>query len=315
MTGRVFTDMNFRTIVYTLKQGFVGIWRNRMMSLASIGSVTSTLVILGIILIMVLNVNNLAVMLKEEFDEVEVFIAEDATEAQIEKLKDDLNNIEGIAEMKFKTKEEALATMQEQWDDKSYLLEDLEENPFPDSIILRVDNLQNSENVVESIEDIKYKQTEEDVSVIEDIKYFRDIVQRMLTISNLVRNGGLIVIAILILISIFIISNTIKITVAARKKEISIMKYVGATNGFIRGPFIVEGVLLGIIGSLVSIALIGYGYKYLFEVASQKLYVFATVYMIPYYSLFSDIVIMFVSIGVGIGVIGSIVSLRRFLKV
>jgi len=298
--------MNFRTILYTLKQGFIGIWRNRMMSLASIGSVTSTLIILGIILIMVLNVNNLAIMLKQEFDEIEVFISEDATEEQVNSLKSNLENTEGIAEIVYKSKEDALETMQEQLEDKSYLLEDLEENPFPDSFIIRVDNLEDSELVVNSINEMEG---------IEDIKYFRDIVERMLTISTLVRNGGLIVIGILILISIFIISNTIKITVAARQKEISIMKYVGATNGFIRGPFIVEGVLLGIIGSIVAISIIGFGYKYLFEVASQKLYVFATVYMIPYYSLFSDIVIMFISIGVGIGVIGSVVSLRRFLKV
>ncbi|MBS4537420.1 permease-like cell division protein FtsX [Clostridium sp. D2Q-11] len=298
--------MNFRTILYTLKQGFIGIWRNRMMSLASIGSVTSTLIILGIILIMVLNVNNLAIMLKQEFDEIEVFISEDATEEQVNSLKSSLENTDGIVEIVYKSKEDALETMQDQWEDKSYLLEDLEENPFPDSFIIRVDNLEDSEAVVSSINEMEG---------IEDIKYFRDIVERMLTISTLVRNGGLIVIGILILISIFIISNTIKITVAARQKEISIMKYVGATNGFIRGPFIVEGVLLGIIGSIVAISIIGFGYKYLFEVASQKLYVFATVYMIPYYSLFSDIVIMFISIGVGIGVIGSVVSLRRFLKV
>lgn len=298
--------MNLRSFGYTLKQGLQGIWRNRMMSLASIGSVTSTLIILGIILILVLNVNNLSVMLKQEFDEIEVFIAEDTTKEEKTKLKDELKNAEGISDVKYKSKEEALKSMQSQWKDNSYLLEDLEENPFPDSFILRIDDLENSEKIVGNIKDMEG---------IEDIKYYRDIIERTVTIANIVRTGGLIVIAILILISIFIISNTIKITVAARQKEINIMKYVGATNGFIRGPFIVEGILLGIFGSIVSIALIGYGYKYLFDIASQKLYVFATVYMIPYYQILNDIVIMFVAIGVGIGVIGSVVSLRRFLKV
>ncbi|MGO1368596.1 MAG: permease-like cell division protein FtsX [Senegalia sp. (in: firmicutes)] len=298
--------MNLRSIGYTLKQGFQGIWRNRMMSLASIGSVTSTLIILGIILILVLNVNNLSVMLKQEFDEIEVFISQEATDEEKTQLENDLKNTDGISNVKYKSKEEALNSMQKQWKDNSYLLDDLEENPFPDSFILRIDNLENSEKIVNSI---KNKEG------IEDIKYYRDIIERTVTIANIVRTGGLIVIAILILISIFIISNTIKITVAARQKEINIMKYVGATNGFIRGPFIVEGILLGIFGSIVSIALIGYGYKYLFDMASQKLYVFATVYMIPYYQILNDIIIMFVSIGVGIGVIGSVISLRRFLKV
>lgn len=298
--------MNIRTILQTVKQGFVGIWRNRMMSLASVGSVTSTLIILGVILILVLNVNNLAVMVKEEFDEIEIFITEDATKEQIQTLNTKLKDTDGIAEIRYKSKEEALEDMQQQWNNESYLLEDLEENPFPDSLIIRVDNLEKSEGIVSSIKGMEG---------IEDIKYYRDIVEKMLTISTVVRNGGLAIIGILILISIFIISNTIKITVAARKKEINIMKYVGATNGFIRGPFIVEGILLGIIGSIVSISVIGFSYKYLFEIASQKLYVFSTVYMIPYYNLFSDIVVIFISIGVGIGVIGSIISLRRFLKV
>ncbi|MBS4534811.1 permease-like cell division protein FtsX [Clostridium sp. D2Q-14] len=298
--------MNFRTILYTLKQGLVGVWRNRMMSLASIGSVTSTLIILGIILVLVLNVNNLAVMLEQEFDEIEIFIAEDATKEQIENLNDKLENINGISEIRYKSKEEALKDMQEQWDDKAYLLEDLEENPFPDSLIIRIDNIEESEKIVKSVKNMEG---------IEDIKYFRDIIEKMVNISTLVRNGGLVIIGILVLISIFIISNTIKITVAARKKEINIMKYVGATNGFIRGPFIVEGILLGIIGSIVSIFIIEFSYKYLFEVASKQLYVFSNVYMIPYYNLFGDVVLIFMSIGIGIGIIGSVVSLRRFLKV
>ncbi|WP_130807711.1 permease-like cell division protein FtsX [Senegalia massiliensis] len=298
--------MNLRSLGYTLKQGLLGVWRNRMMSLASIGSVTSTLIILGIILILVLNVNNLSVMLKQEFDEIEIFLSADATDEQKTKLEKDLKDVKGISDVKYKSKEEALKSMKEQWKDNSYLLEDLEENPFPDSFVLRINDLDNSDKIVNSIKGMEG---------IEDIKYYRDIVERTVTIANIVRTGGIIIIAILILISIFIISNTIKITVAARKKEINIMKYVGATNGFIRGPFIVEGIILGILGSIVSIALIGYGYKYLFDIASQRLYVFATVYMIPYYQILNDIVIMFVAIGVGIGIIGSVVSLRRFLNV
>jgi len=105
------------------------------------------------------------------------------------------------------------------------------------------------------------------------------------------------------------------ITVAARKREINIMKYVGATNGFIRGPFIIEGILLGVIGSGLSVLAINYGYKYLFSNINEKLYVIFTVYMIPPYGLANDILIMFTAIGVGIGVLGSVLSLRRFLNV
>lgn len=137
----------------------------------------------------------------------------------------------------------------------------------------------------------------------------------MMTISNFIRISGLVVISILILVSIFIISNTIKLTVVARKREINIMKYIGATNGYIRGPFILEGIFLGAIGSLLAILVVYLGYKYISLFVNEKLYVLFTIYMIPYYEILDDIVIMFTAIGMGIGVLGSIVSLRRFLNV
>lgn len=298
--------MRFRSLKYILKQGIIGMWRNRMMSLASIGSVTSALMILGIILILILNINNLTYMTREEFDEIQIYLKEDISKEKVINIGNKLKQQEGVNNVTFKSQKDALKSMKEQWGEESYLLEGLEDNPFPNSYIIQLKSIDYADSVVSGIKNIEG---------IEDIKYFNDIVKKMITISRVVRSGGLIVIGILIFISIFIISNTIKITVAARKKEISIMKYVGATNNFIRGPFVIEGMFLGILGSIIAIAIIGYGYKYLVEFANQKLYVFATVYMVPYYKLFNDIVIMFISIGVGIGIIGSIISLRKFLNV
>jgi cell division transport system permease protein len=137
----------------------------------------------------------------------------------------------------------------------------------------------------------------------------------MLTVSRYIKIGGIAIIAILMFISVFIISNTIKITVAARRREISIMKYVGATNGYIRGPFIIEGILLGVVGAGLSILIVNFGYKYLFKVINERLYIIFTVYLVSPYVLFQDIVIIFLAIGIGIGVLGSLLSLKRFLDV
>ena len=134
-------------------------------------------------------------------------------------------------------------------------------------------------------------------------------------IANYIRVGGIVVIGVLVLVSVFIISNTVKITVASRRREINIMKYVGATNGYIRGPFIIEGVLFGLIGAALSIVVINYGYEYFFKSVSDKLYVLLTVYLVSPALLVKDITIMFTAIGVGIGALGSILSLKRFLNV
>src|SRR5699024_5134498 len=143
----------------------------------------------------------------------------------------------------------------------------------------------------------------------------RDNMSKIITSINYIRTADIIIVGVLLFISICIISNTIKITVKTRKEDINIMKYVGATNGYIRGPFIVEGLLLGLLGSVLSIFVVNYGYKYFFTRISEKLYLFFTIYLIPPYALTNDIIIIFTAIGVGIGVLGSLVSLKRFLNV
>ncbi len=277
-----------------------------MMSLASIGSVMSVLIILGIVLVIVLNINNLTSMTKEQFDEIQVYLEDDINEEQIEKIGEKLRELDGVLAVIYQSKEQALEVLKKEWGNEAYLLEGLEKNPLPNSYIIQLKDIKYAEDVVNRINGL---------TGIEDIKYYKDIVEKMVTISNFIRVGGLVVISILILVSIFIISNTIKLTVAARKREINIMKYIGATNGYIRGPFILEGIFLGAIGSILAILVVCFSYKYLFLVVNEKLYVLFTVYMIPYYEILDDIIIMFTAIGIGIGVLGSIVSLRKFLNV
>jgi len=298
--------MKFRIFKTILKQGFVGMWRNRTMSFASVGSVGATLTILGIILILILNINSITNITKEQFDEIQIYLKDDLEQDDIEKLGEKISRYDGVVSVIFQSKEQAIEIMKENFGEQGYLLEGLEDNPLPNSYIIQVDSLEKTENIVGQLKGL---------NGIQRIKYYKDIVDKLIAIAHFVRVGGLVIIAILVFISIFIISNTVKITVAARKREISIMKYVGATNGFIRGPFIVEGILLGLTGTFLAILIVYYGYRYLFTAVNEKLYVFLTVYMVPPYSLFGDIAIMFIAIGVGIGMLGSIVSLRKFLRV
>lgn len=298
--------MKLRMFKSVVKQGFVGLWRNRMMSMASISSVTAALLILGIVLILILNINNITLTAQQQFDEIQIYLEDEMDQAEIDKLGEVISSFDGVASLRFQSREQALEIMKEKFGDEGYILDGLETNPLPDSYIIQLSKIDNAEAVVERLRGL---------NGIEDIKYYRDIVEKLMSVANFVRYGGLIIIAVLMFISVFIISNTVKITVAARKREINIMKYVGATNGFIRGPFIVEGILLGLIGAAISILAITHGYKYLFTSINDRLYVLFTVYMVPHYSLFNDIVIIFTAIGVGIGILGSVLSLRRFLNV
>ncbi|WIV13473.1 permease-like cell division protein FtsX [Proteiniborus sp. MB09-C3] len=303
--------MKIRTFTNIIKQGFIGMWRNRTMSVASIGSVGATLTILGIILILILNINTATNIAKQQFDEVQVFLEKGLTPEEIEKVGQAINDCDGVSSVIFQSKEQALGIMKEEWGDKGYLLEGFEESPLPDTYIIQLEAIEYANPVVKQLNDLKIN----GLKGIEEIKYYKDIVEKIMSVANFIRIGGLVVIGILVFISVFIISNTVKITVAARKREIGIMKYVGATNGFIRGPFMVEGVLLGLVGTTISILITFYGYKYIVNALNERLYVLFTVYMIPPQVMINDIAIIFIAIGVGIGLLGSIISLKRFLNV
>lgn len=299
-------SMRLRIASNIIKQGFKGVWRNKAMGLASITSITAVLLILGIVLILILSLNNIVLDTRERFDEVQVFLEDEITSAQLEEIEKKAKASNKLVSVTFKSKDEALEEMKEGWGDEGYLLEGLEENPLPHTLILKLKDIEYAEDVVKSIENLEG---------IEEIQYNYDIMEKLVLFTNYIRTGGLAIVLILILVSIFIISNTIKLTVTARKREINIMKYVGATNGYIRGPFVIEGVVFGLIGAIISILAVNYGYNYFFNAASDKLYVLFTVYLVPPKALMQDIVIIFTAIGAGIGALGSLVSMKRFLNV
>jgi cell division transport system permease protein len=298
--------MKIRSLGYMLKEGFKNLWRNRMMSLASIGSVSATLIILGIIFILIFNINSLAEGAQDQFDSIQVYIDKDTENDRIEQIGKEIAQIEGIKEIKFKSRAEALGYMKELFGEQGYLLEGLEGNPLPNSYVVYLNDIEDSEAVVSQIGLIEN---------IENVKFHKDIVDKIIKITDFVRIIGMIIIVILIAISVFIIGNTIKLTVAARRREINIMKYVGATNWFIRWPFFIEGTFLGLLGSVIALLIIYLSYRYLYNLAATSLYVMLTAYLVPIAKVVDNLFIMFIVLGSGIGALGSITSMKKYLRV
>ena len=298
--------MKIRAVFYLIKEGFVNIRRNRMMSIASIGSVAAALMILGMVFLLIINMNHMVEDVKQQFDSIQLYLRDDVENEQILAIKSRLEGVEGIRELEFESKETALEKMREKWGDQAFLLEGLESNPLPNSIIIYVKDIAYSDSIVEEISGI---------GGIEEVKYYNDIVQKLLSIANFIRLLGLVVIAILVFLSIFIIGNTIKLTVAARKREITIMKYVGATNWFIRWPFFIEGMVLGLLGAVLSLAIVYFGYSYIYNAVSNQIYMLLTTYIVPMNAIIKDMMVIFAVLGMGIGALGSILSMRKYLKV
>ncbi|MDP3387047.1 MAG: permease-like cell division protein FtsX [Eubacteriales bacterium] len=295
-----------RVFKHTIKQGFQGIYRNRTMSLASVGSVTAVLVILGLILMIILNVSAISVSTKEKFDEIYVYLDDSITNQRIREIGEEISSFEGTLAVVFQSKEYALEKMKEEWGEDGRLLEGLVNNPLPNTYVVQLRDVSYATALIRQIEQ---------KDGIEEVKYYKDIVEKLISTAEFIQVFGVIVIIILLLVSIFIIQNTIKITVASRKIEIELMQYIGASNGFVRGPFIFEGVILGCLGAFLAIIVVLNGYDYLVSYSNEKLFSMLSVYLIPANMISLDILIIFVTIGVGIGILGSIVSLKKFLSV
>ena len=294
----------FRIMKSTFKQSFKSMWRNRGMGLASVSSISAVLIILGFVLILIMSINSLVLDVQNKFDEIEIFLEEDISKENKKKIENFAQKEDTIESIEYISQEEAIEIMKEEWEEEADLLEGVES--LPDSYKIKVAKIEDTENIVETLNEIKG---------ISKIKYHKDIIDKLETLAKYIRLGGIIVIVILISISVFIISNTIKITVASRKREIGIMKYVGATNSYIKTPFVVEGILFGIVAAIVSILIVYFGYGYVFDLVNERLYVLFSVVLVPAETILKDISIMFLVIGSGIGALGSMISMKKYLNV
>lgn len=289
---------------YAFKQAFKQGFRNRAMSLASMFSITAMLLILGLFFILVVNINMASESAKKQFDTIQVYLMDETTYEQASAIIAELNNTDGVREAAYLSDEEAMANWRVKWGENAYLLDGLEQNPLPNSLLIKVSRLEAADAVVAKLKTFQG---------IEDIKYYKDTVDQLMKVTHFIQFGAMVIIIFLVIISIVVVSNTIKLTVLAREREISIMKYVGATNWFIRGPFLIEGILIGIVSSLISVGIISLIYYKTMELLGPVIFVILSTTMVPGSFLAIRLIWIFAALGISIGACGSIISMRRFL--
>lgn len=291
--------------IYNIIEAMKSMMRNRAMSIASIASIVCSLFILGLILSIVLNINNITEQAKAQFNTIQAFVDTTVAYEDVEVVRDEIETIEHVKSVTIETKTQAMENLKERWGDSAYLLEGIP-NPLQDSVVVEIDDLAYSDQVFENMQGIEN---------IDDIVYHDDIMKKLQDVSNFISTSGLVLMGVLMIIALFIISTTIKLTLYARRKEIFIMKYIGATNWFIRWPFIIEGMLLGIIGALVATGIIFALYGYVEGSAIRTSLSMFNYQLLSLQEIIKKIAIIFASTGVGIGTVGSLFSLRRYLKV
>jgi len=292
------------SLIYNIKQGFIQIFRNKGMSLASIFSILAMLMILGIFFLIAVNLNLFTEVVKQDYDQVEVFLLDDTTQEQAQNIMNEMEGYEGVSDVTYRSKDEALEIMKERWGESGYLLDSLGDNPLPASVLISVESIESAQSVSE------YAGTLEGV---EDVQFYQETVDKLTQITNFLQIGALIVMAFLIVVSVVVVSNTVKLTVFARAREIRIMKYVGATNWFIRGPFISEGIIIGLLAALVSTGLITLLYDRIVAGIGVEVMAIVSCPLIPVGYMAGNMLIIFIALGVSIGAWGSIISMRKFL--
>lgn len=274
------------------------------MSIASIFSILAMLLILGMFFVITMNINLFTEVVKQDYDQIEVFLLDDTDKAEAEQLMAQIRTHEGVTDVEYRSKSEALKILKERWGESGYLLDSLGKNPLPASILISVESLDNAGPVA------AYAGT---LDGIEDVQYYQETVEKLTKITNFLQIGALIIMAFLIVVSVVVVSNTVKLTVFARAKEIRIMKYVGATNWFIRGPFLAEGIIIGMLAALISTGLITLIYKELIAAIGPQVLAIVSMPLISTQYMTGNMLIIFLALGMSIGACGSIISMRKFL--
>lgn len=305
MNNGVNTDMKINTLVRHLREGVKNIIRNGWMSVASIGAVTVTLVLVAAFLALILNLNEMANSIESDV-QMKVLIERTADEDDIKALGEQIKQVSGVESSLFASNDEEL--------------EDLIDSMGEEGdawLLFKQDNPLNHAYIVKSAEPTDTPKIASELEALDNVRevnYGQETIERLFTFNSYARNIGVVLVIGLVLTAIFLISNTIKLTIMARSTEIGIMKLVGATNNFIRWPFFIEGMLLGALGAVIPITLILTGYHYLDNIVSQKI-TFSFVEFLPFNPFAWQLSLVILATGMFIGMWGSVMSVRKFLKV
>lgn len=295
--------MKLSTSRYFFKEAFKSIFRNGWMSVASIATVTVSLIILGAFVLVVANTNYIAAQMESEV-EIAAYLEIDSPEDETDNLRDIVSDMEGVAEVNVVPKEEGLAKLSDQFGKDHDLISAIGgENPLPDYLLVKAEDPENVPVLAKEIEQLEY---------IESVDYGQGVVERLFSLTNWIRVGGLVTIGLLAAATVFLIAITIRLTIFARKKEIEIMQCVGASRWFIRAPFFLEGMFLGLVGSLLASIVLYFSYNMLVEQISSTL---SFLPVVTDLNLLINILLVVLVAGPLVGTIGSMFSLRRFLQV
>lgn len=297
--------MRLRTWAYLVREAVTGLWRYRLLGLASLSTVAICLTVLASVVLLAVNLQHLASFVEAQV-EVVAFLRRDFDRAQRGQLLASVRAIPGVADARFVTREEALARLKRQLGDRADMLEGLEDpsaNPLRDSVEIHLTTPAAAAAVVRALRGMPE---------VAEVTHDQDVVDRLLSLTRLLRLMGLVLVVLLAVVTVFVIANTVRLTIFARRREIAIMKLVGATDAFIRWPFFLEGLLVGVGGALVAALVAALGYHYVVGMVTRALPFLPVVEPQP---LLANLTKLLVVTGALIGSLGSALSLRRFLPV
>jgi len=295
--------MKLQTSEYFIQEVFRSLRRNNWMSFASIGTVAVSLFVLGVFLLLVLNMNRMASALESQV-QISVYLEDGLSADDRQDIASDIEALQGIESIRYISTDEAKARLEDRLGDQKYLLDALgDKNPLPDSFEVVVKSPDLVETAAKAIDRM---------DGVQEAKYGQDVIEHLFAITRLIRIFGLVLMVLLAGATLFIISNTIRLTVFARRKEIAIMKYVGATDWFIRWPFLLEGMVLGFVGGVIAAVALRSFYAAMAAKITDTLTFFP---LMPQYPSMNYITVALLLAGMAIGALGSALSLKRFLKV
>ena len=295
-----------RIIGKGIKDAFKSVFRNFSLSIASISCIAITLVIVAIALIATYNVNNITKKI-EGVLEIVVFVDRDADEDDEKYVGESINKIANVDSDKtvFNTKEELATQLRKEDPDMALILDTLDENPLQASYVVSVKDVTKISDTAEEINEIQH---------VTSVRYGENIVNRLLNVFSILRNGCLVAVVALIVVTAFLVGNTIKITIFSRRQEIQIMRLVGTSNTVIKLPFLVEGFVLGIIGGLIALGISLFAYYFIFDYTNGTLFTNLAPLVSPSSISFNTAIIL-LAVGGLVGMFGSIMSARKYLKI
>ena len=297
---------NVRIIIRNIRDGFKNVFRNISLSVASISCITVTLIIVAVSIMGSLNVENFTKLISNDFTIV-AFMENKATKQDEDRILNEINKLSNIESVTYRNKKDIADEMKESSDTFNGIISSWEktENPLSDTYSIKVKDLEKIEKTAEKIKKIEG---------VEIVKYGEGMVDSMVSIFNIIKKVLIIIVVGLVVVTSFLIANTIKITIFSRQEEIEIKRLVGASNFSIKQPFAIEGLIIGVLGSIIPILVTIYGYSFLYEKTGGKLFS-QFIRLVKPFPFVIYVSLILIAIGATVGMIGSNRAVRKYLKI